>query len=159
MIFARERSRRRKAALLCAEYEKTIGSLRRETEELKRENGALKAQVLSYEEERKSVAEALIRAVRDGERLKAEISSERENEGRETALLAAKCRSLAAELLRKYPDAEDVKTFSAFTERLLLELGEEPAESEFPMDEVVAPKQPLDLAKLCKDLGLMEDDE
>ena len=34
---------------------------------------------------------------------------------------------------------------------------EEDEEDTLDMDEVLAPKQPLDLGKLCKDLGLMED--
>ena len=35
------------------------------------------------------------------------------------------------------------------------EAGEEDS---LDMEEVLAPKQPLDLAKLCKDLGLMEEE-
>ena len=38
-------------------------------------------------------------------------------------------------------------------------VAEEEEEDTLDMDEVLAPKQPLDLGKLCKDLGLMEDGE
>ena len=34
-----------------------------------------------------------------------------------------------------------------------------PYKSGFHMEDVLAPKKPLDLGKLCKDLGLMEEDE
>ena len=51
----------------------------------------------------------------------------------------------------------DVQAFSAFVERLRDAADEEDEEDTPDMDEVLAPKQPLDLGKLCKDLGLMED--
>ena len=59
--------------------------------------------------------------------------------------------------MAKYPDAEDVKAFSDFVEALQSEASEE--EDVLDMDEVLAPKYPLDLGKLCKELGLMEDKE
>ena len=48
-------------------------------------------------------------------------------------------------------------TLAAFLEAL----GETSEEEEdgLDMEEVLAPKQPLDLGKLCKDLGLMEEGE
>ena len=61
--------------------------------------------------------------------------------------------------MQKYPDEEDTQAFAAFVESLSGVLGEEEEESGLDMDEVLAPKQPLDLGKLCKDLGLMEDGE
>ena len=77
-------------------------------------------------------------------------------------LLAEKCRLLSEKLLAKYPDREDVSAFSAFVEKLHATLGEdEPSAEEdgFNMDDVLNPKQPLDLGKLCKELDLMEEDE
>ena len=37
--------------------------------------------------------------------------------------------------------------------------SEEEEEDVLDMDEVLAPKKPLDLGRLCKDLGLMEEGE
>ena len=82
-----------------------------------------------------------------------------ENDRKELRLLAEKCRLLCDRLTAKYPDEEDVSDFQAFTHSLLVYLGEEEQdEPEFDMEEVLNPKYPLDLSKLCKELGLMEED-
>ena len=79
--------------------------------------------------------------------------------GKELRLLAEKCRLLCDRLNAKYPDEEDVSDFQAFTHSLLVYLGEEEQdEPEFDMEEVLNPKYPLDLSKLCKELGLMDED-
>ena len=117
----------------------------------------LAARVSELEAERGNVAEALIGATKEGERLREERSREAENANKELMLLISKCRILSQTLLSKYPDADDVQAFSAFVETLRGAADEEDEEDTLDMDEVLAPKQPLDLGKLCKDLGLMED--
>ena len=141
------------------EYDAALKEQKAASEELKAENRALSARVSELEGERGSVSEALVHAVKEGERIKEEGSRAAENGQKEFALLAEKCRLFLAKLMQKYPDEEDTQAFAAFVESLSGALGEEEEESELDMDEVLAPKQPLDLGKLCKDLGLMEDGE
>lgn len=141
------------------EYDAALKEQKAASEELKAENRALSARVSELEGERGSVSEALVHAVKEGERIKEEGSRAAENGQKEFALLAEKCRLFLAKLMQKYPDEEDTQAFAAFVESLSDALGEEEEESGLDMDEVLAPKQPLDLGKLCKDLGLMEDGE
>ena len=141
------------------EYDAALKEQKAASEELKAENRALSARVSELEGERGSVSEALVHAVKEGERIKEEGSRAAENGQKEFALLTEKCRLFLAKLMQKYPDEEDTQAFAAFVESLSGALGEEEEESGLDMDEVLAPKQPLDLGKLCKDLGLMEDGE
>ena len=141
------------------EYDAALKEQKAASEELKAENRSLSARVSELEGERGSVSEALVHAVKEGERIKEEGSRAAENGQKEFALLAEKCRLFLAKLMQKYPDEEDTQAFAAFVESLSGALGEEEEESGLDMDEVLAPKQPLDLGKLCKDLGLMEDGE
>ena len=141
------------------EYDAALKEQKAASEELKAENRALSARVSELEGERGSVSEALVHAVKEGERIKEEGSRAAENGQKEFALLAEKCRLFLAKLMQKYPDEEDTQAFAAFVESLSGALGEEEEKSGLDMDEVLAPKQPLDLGKLCKDLGLMEDGE
>lgn len=141
------------------EYDAALKEQKAASEELKAENRALSARVSELEGERGSVSEALVHAVKEGERIKEEGSRAAENGQKEFALLAEKCRLFLAKLMQKYPDEEDTQAFAAFVESLSGALGEEEEVSGLDMDEVLAPKQPLDLGKLCKDLGLMEDGE
>ena len=139
------------------EYEEALRTQRQAAEELKEENRNLAARVSQLEAERATVADALIDAVKAGERIRKESEDAAANGGKELSLLIAKCRLLSGNLMAKYPDAEDVKAFSDFVEALQSEASEE--EDVLNMDEVLAPKYPLDLGKLCKELGLMEDKE
>lgn len=139
------------------EYEEALRTQRQAAEELKEENRNLAARVSQLEAERATVADALIDAVKAGERIRKESEDAAANGGKEFSLLIAKCRLLSGNLMAKYPDAEDVKAFSDFVEALQSEASEE--EDVLDMDEVLAPKYPLDLGKLCKELGLMEDKE
>ena len=139
------------------EYEEALRTQRQAAEELKEENRNLAARVSQLEAERATVADALIDAVKAGERIRKESEDAAANGGKELSLLIAKCRLLSGNLMAKYPDAEDVKAFSYFVEALQSEASEE--EDVLNMDEVLAPKYPLDLGKLCKELGLMEDKE
>ena len=139
------------------EYEEALRTQRQAAEELKEENRNLAARVSQLEAERATVADVLIDAVKAGERIRKESEDAAANGGKELSLLIAKCRLLSGNLMAKYPDAEDVKAFSDFVEALQSEASEE--EDVLNMDEVLAPKYPLDLGKLCKELGLMEDKE
>lgn len=141
------------------EYDGALKEQKAAAEELKAENRALAARVSEMEQERSSVASALVHAVEEGERIKEAGSRAAENEQKEAALLAEKCRLFLKRMMQKYPDEEDTRAFAAFVESLSGALGEEEEGAELDMDEVLAPKQPLDLGKLCKDLGLMEDGE
>lgn len=139
------------------EYEGVVRKQRLVSEEIKEENRKLRARLSVLEGERENVSSALLRAEAEGERIRKESVLEAENERKELCLLSEKCRLLLARLLAKYPDEEDVKDFQAFCNELKRRLGEE-EEPAFDMEAVLSPKEPLDLGKLCKDLGLMEDD-
>ena len=155
------------------EYDGVLKRQREVTEEIREDNRRLRARLSVLEGQRGEVSEALMRAVAEGERIKKEGSEQAENDRKELRLLAEKCRLLCdrltalAEKCRllcdrlnaKYPDEEDVSDFQAFTHSLLVYLGEEEQdEPEFDMEEVLNPKYPLDLSKLCRELGLMDED-
>ncbi len=145
---------------LKGEYEEALRRAREEGAALKEENTVLRGKLSLLEGERAEVSEALVRAVKEGERIREENEKSLENERKELRLLIEKCRLLLESLNRKYPDGEDVRALRAFTEGLGGTPAPAPAaESGFDMEEVLSPKQPLDLAKLCKELGLMEGDE
>lgn len=151
-------------ARLKEEYEGVVRRQREAQEELKEENRLLRARLSVLEGQRSEVSAALMHAVAEGERIKKESSEEAEDEKRELLLLAEKCRLLSERLLLKYPDEEDVGDFKTFTDALRAHLGEEAEEEEeedtgFRLDDVLNPKEPLDLGNLCKELGLMEEDD
>ena len=143
------------------EYEEVVRAQREALESLKEEDRVLRARVAQLEGERGEVSNALLHAVKEGERIKEEGQHAAENERKELLLLAEKCRLLSARLTEKYPDEEDCSDFAAFTAALREKLGEteESEESAFNMDDVLFPKEPLDLGKLCRGLGLMEEDD
>ena len=144
-------------ARLKEEYDAVLKRQREITEEIRADNRRLRARLSVLEGQKGEVTEALMRAVAEGERIKKEGSEQAESDRRELRLLADKCRLFLDKLSAKYPDEEDVKDFEAFTHTLLVYLGEEDEEPVFDMDEVLNPKYPLDLGKLCKELDLMDD--
>ena len=154
-----EKDVKRLVLRLKEEYEGVLMRRRAAEEELKEQNRILRARVLELEGDRASVSEAIIAATKAGERLRTESALQAENERKELKLLAEKCRLLLERLTKKYPDEEDVNSFAAFNEELSVALGNDTEETGFNMDDVIAPKEPLDLEKLCRDLGLMEDGE
>lgn len=154
-----EKSVKKLVARLKKEYDAVLATHREETEELKEENRQLRARLSVLEGERGTVSDALVHAVREGERIREESEKSLENEKKELLLLMEKCRLLSERLTKKYPDAEDTLEFAAFTAELAERMGESTPEPQFDMDEVIAPKGPLDLGQLCRDLGLMEEDE
>lgn len=157
--FFTEKDVRKLVARLKGEYEEVLRRQKETAEEIKEENRRLRARLSVLEGERGDVSSALVRAVAEGERIKREGAEEAENERKELVLLAEKCRILCDRLTKKYPDEEDVADFAAFTQALKEKLGEEEeAESGFNLDDVLYPKEPLDLGKLCRELGLMEEE-
>ena len=149
-------------ARLKEEYEGVVREQKAVSDALKQENSALRARISQLEGERGNVSNALVHATAEGERIKDEMLKTCEIERKELKLLDYKCRLLTDRLTQKYPDEEDVSDFDAFLSALKKQLGEETEEEEssgFNIDDVLAPKQPLDLGKLCRELGLMEEDE
>ncbi len=139
------------------EYDGVVRSQREAAEEIKEENRRLRAKISELEVERGTVASAILDAKKAGEEIRKESEKEAENGKKELTLLAEQCRLLLARLTDKYPDEAEVKDFSAFCNALFEKVGmKEEEESGFNMDDVLAPKEPLDLGKLCKDLGLMD---
>ena len=146
------------------EYEAVVKRQRDAAEELKEENRLLRARLSVLEGQRSEVSAALMRAVAEGERIKLESAAQVDGEKKELHLLAEKCRLLSEQLMRRYPDQEDVQEFETFTNALREHLGEtndegDEEDSGFNLDDVLNPKEPLDLGNLCRDLGLMEEED
>lgn len=146
------------------EYEQAVKAQREAQEELKEENRLLRARLSVLEGQKSEVSAALTRAIAEGEKIKQESAAEADSEKKELKLLAEKCRLLSERLTQMYPDVEDVKEFETFTDALREKLGEKPEEEEeeecgFNMDDVLNPKEPLDLGNLCRELGLMEESD
>ena len=170
-MFKRYKEKEVKAlvARIKEEYDAVVKSQREAQEELKEENRQLRARLSVLEGQRSEVSAALLRAVAEGERIKQECAAQLDSEKKELSLLAEKCRLLSERLIQQYPDKDDVNEFKTFTDALRSHLGEEVEESVgedeedeetgFDMDDVLNPKEPLDLGNLCKELGLMEEDE
>lgn len=153
-----EKDVKRLVLRLKEEYDGVLLRRKAAMDELREENRNLRARVLELEGERGSVGEALVFAAKEGQRIRTASAREAENERKELLLLAEKCRMMLDALQKKYPDEEDVKAFAAFNGELNARLGDPAEEDAFDMDEVISPKEPLDLEKLCRDLGLMEDE-
>ncbi len=149
-------------ARLKEDYDAVVRRQREVAEELKEENRQLRARLSVLEGQRSEVSAALMRAVAEGERIKQESLAQTDSEKKELGLLAEKCRILSERLIQRYPDEEDVGDFKTFTDALRARLGETEGEEEeeevFDMDAVLNPKEPLDLGDLCKNLGLMEEE-
>lgn len=144
---------------LRAEYNAIVKKQKEAQEELKEENRILRARLSVLEGQRGEVSSALMRAVAEGERIKEEGAAVAANERKELLLLAEKCRLLSDRLSQKYPDEEDCADFQIFTDALRKHLGETDGEDTgFRMEDVLNPQEPLDLEKLCRDLGLMEEE-
>ena len=167
-MFKRYKEKEVKAlvARLKEEYEGVVKQHKEAAEELKEENRQLRARLSVLEGQRSEVSAALMRAVAEGERIKQESAAQADSEKKELSLLAEKCRLLSERLTLQYPDKDDVNEFKTFTDALRAHLGEEECgeedeeeETGFNMDDVLNPKEPLDLGNLCKELGLMEEED
>ena len=140
------------------EYDDVVRMIRNAYEEIKEENRNLRARLVQLEKEREGVVDALIDAERAGEEIKKTVEAEAENKSRELVLLSEQCRTLLGRLNAKYPDEAEVRDFNVFCEALFEKLHlKYESDSGFDMDEVLMPKEPLDLEKLCRELGLMGD--
>ena len=140
------------------EYDGFVRTGREAYDELKEENARLLARISQLEKEREGVKDAIVGAEKAGEKIKETAAIEAENKSRELALLAEQCRVLLARLNEKFPDEAEVKDFNAFCDALYEKLNlPSVSESGFNMEEVLAPKRPLDLGQLCRELGLMGD--
>lgn len=140
------------------EYETAISGLREKEAQLIEENRELRARVLQLEGERSGAFSAFQAAERERAEQRAEGEKVLENGRRELLLLKEKCALMLRNLERKYPDAEDTAMLRSF----MAELGAPPPEEEetgFNLEDVTSPKGPLDLKKLCLELGLTEDDD
>ena len=160
MLFNRYSEREVKALVhkLKEEYDGVVRSGREAFDELKEENLRLLARIAVLEKERENVRNALMNAEKAGDAIKKKVEAEAENKTRELTLLSEQCRLLLTRLNQKYPDEAEVKDFNAFCDALYEKLHLAPrSEGGFNMEEVLAPKQPLDLEKLCRELGLMGD--
>ena len=139
------------------EYDEVIKQQREAVAQIKEQNRVLLARVSQLETERRSVSDALIHAVEEGERIKQECALETQNERNELALLMEKCRTLS-EKQGGENGAEDEEAYSEFLHRMHEAIGENAGAQPFDMDEVLSPKEPLNLEQLCMDLGLMEEE-
>lgn len=136
------------------EYDAVIRKQQEAMAELKEQNRILLARVSQLETERSSVSDAIVHAVAEGERIKRESKLEAENERKELALLAEKLRRFGGGI----PDANDEAAYSEFLHKLHEKLDSAPEGAQFNMDDVLSPKEPLNLEQLCMDLGLMGED-
>lgn len=141
------------------EYDGVVRQGREAFDELKEENKRLSARLSVLEGERAGVTDALVNAEKAGEEIKKTVEAEAENKSRELMLLAEQCRLLLSRLNEKYPDEAEVRDFDAFCDALFekLHITRGESESGFNMDDVLNPKEPLDLEKLCRELDLMGD--
>ncbi len=164
-----EKDVRKLVARLKEEYEGALSKHREAEEGLKEENRTLRARVLELENERSGAFAAFQSAERERENAKKEVAAMAENDRKELVLLKNKCRLMLDGMRRKYPDSEDTAALSAFLDELNGSLGTDGSaadgtdgfdgeESGFRLEDVTSPKGPLDLKKLCLDLGLTEDD-
>ena len=141
------------------EYDGVVRQGREAFDELKEENKRLSARLSVLEGERAGVTDALVNAEKAGEEIKKTVEAEAENKSRELMLLAEQCRLLLSRLDEKYPDEAEARDFDAFCDALFekLHITRGESESGFNMDDVLNPKEPLDLEKLCRELDLMGD--
>lgn len=142
---------------LKTEYDGVLETNRAAFEKVCEENRQLRARLLELEGEREDALGALLAASKTEKSIREEGEAAAERERRELLLLAEKCRALLLTLTQKYPDGEDTAALAAFSEELDEKLGVA-QESGFCLEDVTSPKEPLDLMKLCRELGLAEDE-
>ncbi len=142
-------------ARLKSEYGEALARHREAEEALKEENRELRARLSLLEGERDGAISAFSAAERERTRARREGENATEARRRELDLLIAKCRLMLDRMNAKYPDTEDAAAFRAFAAEL--GIADEEEDEPFDLEAVTAPKEPLDLEKLCRELGLMED--
>ncbi len=157
--FYSEKDVRKLVLRLKEEYDGALLRQRQLAEQMREENRNLKARLMELEGERGRVSSVLVYATQEGERIRQNSVKEAEQATRELLLLAEKCRLLSERVQHLLPEDEDSRAFVEFTALLCKNLGLEEEDSGLNMEEVLSPKYPLDLAKLCQELGVMEEDE
>lgn len=167
-------------------YETKIRRLEYRNEGLVSENRTLRASLAEMKGRESKVGKALVAAETKGEEIKEFYRMSAETEWKTLQLFADKWKKLAAQMADVIPK-DDAEKYTKFADDLAALLGkergkfrtedeaapgEEPfdpkavigkyIESEdentgFNLDDVLNPKGELDLEKLCRDLGLMDD--
>ena len=168
-------------------YDIKIRQLNYRLEGLVGENRSLRASLAEYKNKENKVSRAIVAAEEKGEEIKAFYRMSAETEWKTLRLFADKWRRLAAQMEELYPGAETRKyavfadnlaallgrsrafapqgedaaaplPTETFDPKAVIEKyveGEE--ETGFNLDDVINPKGELDLEKLCRNLGLMDD--
>ena len=163
-------------------YEIKIRQLNYTIEGLTAENRSLRASIAEYRERENKVGRAIVAAESKGDEIRELYRMSAETEWRTLRLFADKWKKLAEQMQGAIP-AEEAKKYIELSENLSALLGKAPGafaqakgqeekfdpravigkyvegeeESGFNMDDVLNPKGELDLEKLCRNLGLMED--
>ncbi len=166
-------------------YEVKIRQLNYRLDGLTAENRILRASLAEYKSREKKVGKAIVAAEEKGEEIVQMYRMSAETELRSLRLFADKWKRLAAQMAGAIPAAE-AKKYEEFAENLSALLGRERGrfgmegeqaqeqepfdpkaviekyvegeeETGFNLDDVLNPKGELDLEKLCRNLGLMDD--
>lgn len=162
-------------------YETKLRQLTYRLEGLEGENRSLRASLAELKEREGRVGRAIVQAEGKGEEIRTFYRLSAETEWRTLRLFCDKWRALAARMAGCIPAAE-AKQYTDFADDLAALLGKRqaafgtPAEEEkfdpkaviekyvegeeetgFNLDDVLNPKGKLDLEKLCRNLGLMDE--
>lgn len=167
-------------------YEQRIRQLEERVDRLNVENKNLRAACAEYQSREKRVGQAIVDAEEKGSEIKELYRLNAECELRTLQMFAEKWKRLAAQMADSMPKGEGEK-YAAFADHLAALLGREstaffsddpPSAEEMPfdpkkrieryvaeesdtgfnLDDVLNPKQELDLEKLCRELGLMDEE-
>ena len=170
-------------------YEIKIRQLNYRLDGLVSENRSLRASLAEYKSREGRVGRAIVAAEEKGEEIRELYRMSAETELRTLRLFADKWKKLAAQMAEVFPKGEAEKyagfadDLAALLGKERLSLPEEEAppapaavgkfdpkaviekyvegeeETGFNLDDVLNPKGKLDLEKLCRSLGLMEEEE
>ena len=162
-------------------YETKLRQLNYRIEGLEGENRSLRASLAELKAREGQVGRAIVQAENKGEEIREFYRLSAETEWRTLNLFCEKWRALAAGMAGAIPAAEQ-KKYAGFADDLAALLGKRQAEfssapeeekfdpkaviekyvegeeeSGFNLDDVLNPKGKLDLEKLCRNLGLMDE--
>ena len=163
-------------------YEVKIRQLNYRLDGLTAENRILRANLAEYKLREGKVGKAIVAAEEKGEEIVQMYRMSAETELQSLRLFADKWKRLAEQMAGAIPPAE-AKKYAEFAENLSALLGKERGrfgmeeraqepfdpkaviekyvegeeETGFNLDDVLNPKGELDLEKLCRNLGLMDD--
>lgn len=164
-------------------YEIKIRQLNYRLDGLTAENRVLRASLAEYKSREGKVGKAIVAAEEKGEEIVQMYRMSAETELSSLRLFADKWKRLAAQMAGAIP-VDEAKKYAEFAENLSALLGKERGrfgmneqaqpeqfdpkaviekyvegeeETGFNLDDVINPKGELDLEKLCRNLGLMDD--